>query len=62
MPDHLAVGIHQRPATVAWIDGSVGLDIESSVSSGANLPPHGAHHAQADGILQTQRVSECQHH
>src|SRR5271157_1414145 len=55
--DDAAVDIHQRPAAVAWIDGSVRLDEDGGIV-GIDLPRCRADHAHRDGVLQSQRAAE----
>ena len=61
MPTTCAVDIDQRPATVAGIDGRVGLDVNVGLVR-IDLPGRRADHAHGDRVLQSQRTAEGEDH
>src|SRR5208283_208954 len=55
--DHVTIDIHQRPAAVARIDGSVRLDVDRG-TIGIDLPRCRADYSHGNGVLQSQRAAE----
>ncbi len=58
----VAIGIHQRAAGVARIDGRVGLDKVFVAVKPQLVTPGGADDAHGDGLADTKRVADGQGH
>src|ERR1700761_1890106 len=54
------VGVCQRSAAIAWIDGCVCLNVNGR-TVGIWLPGDGAHDSHAHRIIETQRTAEGQY-
>src|ERR1017187_1593714 len=59
-PYHVAVGIHQRAAAVARVDGSVGLNVNHRTAR-ICLSRNGTYYAHGHGVLKSFRTAECKH-
>src|SRR5213078_5297454 len=59
-PDGLALGVDERAAAVARVDGRVGLD-EVIVRSLADHASGRAHDARGHGLLEPERVADRHH-
>ena len=57
--NHVPIGIEQWTAAIAWVDGRVGLNIDHRIVA-FDLPRNGADNAHADGIIQSERIAQCE--
>src|SRR5579872_2795481 len=58
--NQIAVTIHECSAAVAWIYGSIGLDVHHR-TIGIDLPANGAYDASCDRVLKPLRRAYRQH-
>src|SRR5208282_4770303 len=59
-PDHIAFGINQRAAAIAWVDGSIGLNVNHGTVR-ICLPCNGTHYAHGHRVLQSFGTAQGEH-
>src|SRR5208337_1054687 len=59
-PYHVAFGIHQRAAAIAWVDRSVGLNVDHG-TAGIRLSRNRTHDTHRHRVLQSFRTAQRKH-